>query len=165
MAADAELAAAELNGLLGAFAWVNGKTNHGYTFTFTRLPAAASVADAVRLAVADPDTPTARVGLSLTRLRGWRTPVARTLQQWLFGFRTDRVGGTLRDPADTFTLSAPWGKRAAVAWVMTVLDRAVTPTAVWRVDVDVDRHYECGWEDLAFETADGVYLLHLGVSD
>jgi hypothetical protein len=164
VAADAVVAYGELRGLLRAFAWINTKTNHGYTFEFDRLPAAATAEESVCLFLRSHHELEARV--TLKRLRGWRTPVRKSLGRWLFSFMCDDHNGKLDDPRRTFSITERWVRRDMVEWVTDALEQALTPTASWRVELEYGSgFYECGWEDFAFEASDGVYLLHLGVSD
>jgi hypothetical protein len=165
VAADRVVAYGELRGLLRAFAWVNAKTNHGYTFEFDRLPAAATVSESVRLFLLEHHELEARV--TLKRLRGWRTPVRKGLETWLFSFICDSHDGKLDDPHQYFSISERSVRRDMIGWVTDMLESAAGPTAAWRVEIEYGtrQFYECGWEDFAFESADGVYLLHLGVSD
>jgi hypothetical protein len=52
-----------------------------------------------------------------------------------------------------------------VTSVMNVLTAGLRPLRVWRVEIEPRGFYECAWDDFAVRGSEGMFLLHLGVSD
>jgi hypothetical protein len=155
---DAWLTYGELRGLLQAFAWFNEKVNHSCTFTFDEMPKPGTVDNAVeeyfrRLFQA----PAGEV--VLTPLPDWSEVVRKLLDDWLFRFQD------LIDPAAVCALTHRESRQSFLNKVITRLTNTIRPIAVWSVQTKPTEFYECAWDDIAFETNDRVFLLHLGASD
>lgn len=156
---DEEIAFGELRGCLLAFARFNDKTNHGCTFTFDCLPQATSVRQSLERFFRRQATK-----VVLTQLEDWSQTVRALFQTWFFQFQVPLMG-RLVDRGKTFSLSHDSGRESLLDWVMNRLEAVVGQAIAWKVDVQTSDFYECGWDDVAFETAEGSYLLHFGVSD
>ncbi len=148
-----------LQGFLDAFARLNDKTDHSYSFEYHRLPQAATATDAVK-AVFGADLKS----LEVTPLIDWPQAARRVLRKWLFEFQCVR-DDHLVDKYEAFLLSDEVGRVELLDDVLKMLIAVGHPTAVWQLNVETKRWYEGAWDDIVFETANGTYLLHLGVSD
>jgi hypothetical protein len=159
MATDSEIAYGELRGFLEAFARLNDKADHSYTFTFDWLPKPQDIGSAIKAWF---DGQATKVATTL--IEEWSPEVRNIFRRWLFQYQVS-TKDHLVDPNNTFSLSHDSGREALLDHVMMAIGRVVQPLSVWKVNVETIGFYECAWEDIAFEGADFSYLLHLGVSD
>jgi hypothetical protein len=148
------LALGELRGLLTAFEWANGKTNHSYTFTVEDLPHAADVRAALVLHFGEH-----MADVMVSELPDWPVVVREALRRWLFQYVD------LLKPGAVCALADREYQEETVSGVLDRLVRGLQPRAVWQVQGNPRAFYECAWEDFAIEGASARYLLHLGVSD
>ncbi len=151
---DSLLALGELRGMLAAFAWANGKVNHGYTFSIEPLPARGDVLESLN----------AHLGhwvdrIALDPLDEWRQPVDHALSRWLFQFEE------LIEPRFSSSMADRDNQGEIVARMMELFEAGVHPLQVWRVHVESTRFYECAWDDFAILGGSGSFFLHLAVSD
>lgn len=147
MATNADLASGELRGFLEAFARLNDKTNHGCTFTFDRLPEARTVSKAIELLFRGEAT-----RVTVTPIENWPQALRAIFKLWLFQFQVTGMAH-LVDRNKSFALSYDQGRGQIIDWVMERLDRIVQPAAVWKVEVETKSFYECGVDDIVFESA------------
>lgn len=156
---DFDVAFGELRGFLKAFALFNDKCDHGYTFLLDRLPKAASLRESIEPYFGDDATK-----VVLSSVENWSQAVAAKLKHWLFQFQASDFA-QLEDRSKRFSLSHDCWRESEIQLVVKKLEDVIHPIAVWKVEVEPKGFYECEWDDIAFETAAGSYLLHLGVSD
>lgn len=148
-----------LQGFLRAFGWFNTKGDLGYTFTLDVFPKPVSIEEAI----AD-HFKGQLLGLSLTAVEEWSVFLRQFLSRWLFEFSNPRFEH-LEDPKKSFALSHEYSRDKLLDEVTGRFSSMVKPLAVWKVEARTHGHYECHWEDVAFEEAERVIYLHLGVSD
>jgi len=95
---------AELRGFFTAFEWVNGKTNHGYSFNIGTAPKSSNLEADIEshFAASNP------IKLTSTKAVDWRELLSSSLARWLFAYLTDHPAiGRLTDESKTFSLSFP----------------------------------------------------------
>lgn len=159
MSTDRDQAFGELRGFLAAFALLNDKTDHGYTFEFERLPAATDAVQAVELSFRGEATK-----VEATPVDDWPRAVRKIIEKWLFEFN-DVNSRHLVDADCDFELSHDVGRQRMIDWVMARLVAVVQESVVWTVFIDTKGFYECACDDVVFEFGTDRFLLHLGVSD
>jgi hypothetical protein len=152
---------ARLRGVLAAFEWVNLKNDHGYTFSLDRLERRATLEET--LSASFPWM----TSVIVSNMPNWRETIVPILEKWLFAFRVDTPTYRLIESSGhgVFDSSRASWRRETAAGLADELAAAIGATSVWAVRVEADGFYELAWDDIAFETEDTVYLLHLGVSD
>lgn len=148
-----------LRGFLHAFESFNNKTNHGYTFAIDVFPKTGSVTEALQSHFASD-----LKKLSVTPIVDWPTFVRELFRGWLFQF-SDSNPECLTDARGAFSLFRTEYREMLLNELLTRLQSAVDPIAVWKVEAETHRFYECDYVDVAFEEADRVIFLHIGVSD
>ncbi len=150
------VAIGELRGLLAAFAWVNGKPDHGYTFALEELPSGADVHESLARYFGEHASKVPAV-----EVRGWREAIGAALHRWLFEY-----GDLVRPQSkSTCTMMDHQSQREMVDTILHKIEVGLQPFAVWRVEIQPVGFYECDWTDFAIRTVAASYLLHLGVSD
>jgi hypothetical protein len=159
MASESSVALGELRGFLSAFALVNEKVNNLYTFTIDRLPPAPDIRGALHQAFSGDLTE-----VTTTPVDDWHSTVRAALGRWLFEFQNPH-DARLVDAQEAFTLSSEWGRERILDWAIDRLRAVVAPTVVWKTDIGTKFYGDNMRDDFVFETADGRFLLHLGVAD
>ncbi len=160
MTSDADVRFGELRGYLEAFADLNGKTNHGYTFEIDRLSPDGSIVDAIKLWVRDK---AARVTVEPVDDAG--RAAKSMFERWLFEFQ-DPHGPRLDDTNSDFEVSNDRGRERIIDRLLERIAAATCATSVWIVHVRTESSfYACAWDELAFEGPKGRFILHLSVSD
>lgn len=153
---------AYLRGFLEAFAWVNGKTNHGYTFEIDRVEDAGEVEDAVakRFARDEPSK------IALTKLVDWRGEVAATLERWLLRYlRDDPRVGHLEDARKAFSLSHPSFIPDLIAPLVNKIASLSSIQRGFGIDIKTDRFYACESTDMVLVASDSLIFLHFDWCD
>lgn len=150
-----------LAGQLQAFAYLNNKTNHGYSFELWELSNNKSMEMAII------ELPIGVKNVTLTTLDSWEEFLAQCLEKWLFSFqhKGTRDDNTLQDAKNYFSLSHSSFKEDFILDLLVSIDELIDPIQGSYVNIKVDGWYECAWDDIAIEGKKGNIFIHLGVSD
>jgi hypothetical protein len=165
----------KISGVLEAFARVNGKTNHGFTFEIEMLESQKSVEHASKdlFEVHYPD-----VEVELRLLASWKSDVAKCLEGWLFQYQPQfdesglevRGGGgsafsSLKDTDSSFDLSRAGARSDLALALCDDIDSIAQVARVYELHISTQSWYEASWSDFVFEGQKANLFLHLGVSD
>ncbi len=147
------------NSFLDALALLNGGADHGCSYVIERLPDAVSLDASLALyfeSMSTSNTPpqqAERWGIRRVTLPAdWTELLARAGRRWFFeqdfSPKTDSV--VVEEIVRRFL----WH-----------LQSVVGDASACSVEVEPPMWYECVWEDFAFESRGGRWLLHFGFSD
>jgi hypothetical protein len=147
-------------GILAAFEALNSGADHGCDYAIYELPPADSIEDALAgyfssLSTSlSPRRPPEDWGIRTTPLgEYWRSIVEARVQHWFFQQEySPRI-------EQSQTLIVEDTVRSMLA---TMASEGVE---AYRVEVAPPMWYDCAWEDFAFVSNRGAWLLHLGFSD
>jgi hypothetical protein len=92
-------------------------------------------------------------------IEDWQGVVRSVFGNWLFEYRD------LIAPQAVGSLNCEASQREILDEIMDWISAAIHPTAAWKVDVTTKGFYELLWDDIALETTEYIYFLHLGMSD
>ncbi|WP_111861512.1 hypothetical protein [Acinetobacter sp. CFCC 10889] len=162
-----------LSGVLAAFALINTKCNHGYTFEIVNLHTNFESKNAFQHYFLEmySDAKITFEELSLTDLK-----VRDALKTWLFSYqKADDADESLvglgssdcylDDKYEAFVLNERDAQQSFLENFLVELKSLLVVQKVYQVFVKTNSWYECAWDDFIFEGKDGSIFLHLGVSD
>lgn len=162
-----------LSGILDAFALINTKCNHGYSFEITHLKTNCESQRAFQDYFLEiyPDAQMTFEELTVTDLK-----VRDALRTWLFSYqKADDVDesliGTgspdcyLEDQYQAFVLTERDAQQSFVDDFLAKLNALLVTQKVYQVHVCTHSWYECAWDDFILEGQEGSVFLHLAVSD
>lgn len=151
---ESNVALGQLRGMLTAFAWANGKCNHGYNFKVEKLPPGTDIHESLLLYFGEN-----AIRITEAELPEWREPIRQASQRWLF---------QISDSIDR-RIHSNFADEDCQHEILDELLAAITvglqPSLAWRVQIEPKGFYECAWDDFAFSGVAGEFFLHLGVSD
>lgn len=167
-------AISRLNGILEAFSYVNGKTNHCYSFEITILEKNNSIEATVEKYITKiyPDAL-----ISFEPLDNLQSELTQVLENWLFSYQpqSDNHGNILhgcgspfaylKDIDESFSMSDNDFRKDFIKNFIQSLNDATRINNAFKVQIDTDEWYECAWDDFALEGENAILFLHLGVSD
>ncbi len=147
------------SGFLDALALLNVGTDHVPDYSIVRLPSATSCRSSLELHFASLSTslsakqPASAWHIELANVPDdWIQVVATAARRWFFEQRfSPRV--------------EPEVANELVSRFIELLQAAVGSAGAWSVNVAPPMWYECTWQDFAFESPSGTWLLHFGFSD
>lgn len=162
-----------LSGILEAFAMINTKCNHTYSFEIVNLHVASASQFAFQQYFLD-IYPEAQIRFEASPLVD--STVYDSLKKWLFSYQKVAEideqmisSGSdlcyLDDPYQAFILSDIETQQSFIENFVEALSSLLMIQKVYQVHVKTDSWYECAWDDFIFEGQDGSVFLHLGVSD
>ena len=144
----------KLNGLLSGMEILNDGSNHMSDYAIYPLPDAASLMDSLGIYFSsrEPPQPPAYWHIGVNPLNTtWRDAVAESLLEWFFKQEfSPKVHG--------------YNKQHYVSYVLKCLVDAIGEPEVFEVSVSPPVWYECLWQDFAFISPKGKWILHLGFS-
>lgn len=156
-----------LSGILKAFEWVNGKSNHGYSFTIEPLNGDESLEKLIENDLKTWDETTI---VTATPLNNWREEFSKVLQSWLFSYVCidensfeDCLVESRKNAS--FTLFHQGFRDDFVSEFCDELEQLLKVSQALKIDVNMEKFYECAWHDFAFRGKNGSVFIHLGVSD
>jgi len=147
------------NGFLNAIALFNDGANHASTYTMELLPAASSLDSSLATYFSAmstshvPPQPAEKWQIQTTELDDdWAQALRQVAHHWFFEQAfSPKVDQTIAENVvETF-----------LAHVRAIVGDA----KAFQVDVSPPMWYEGVWQDLAFDSQQGRWLLHFGVSD
>lgn len=150
---------AEINGLLDAFCWLNGHTNHGYEFHLTAFEKSGSLEESLKQVYAG--------NLQIEReLAGdWRKIVAKRIQHWFFLYRTvPRRGVKFVDEHKVFDQSTWRGRRTLVLQLIQRIERLEPLQAAFIAQSWAEQGFN-DEEHFILEGNKQAFWLSFGVSD
>lgn len=147
------------SGFLDALAFLNAGHDHVPEYSIVRLPPAASFRSTLEAHFASLSTslvaaqPASAWHIELSRVPGdWTEIMASVVRRWFFEQRfSPRVDPDVAD--------------GIVARFMELFRDVVGDSNAYTVTVAPPMWYECTWQDFAFESPTGTWLLHFGFSD
>lgn len=162
-----------LSGILEAFAIMNSKSNHNYSFEIVNLNTVNNSQIAFRKYFFE-YYPEADIQFEKLPLVDFR--VYEAIKKWLFSYQKspfineDWMGSWsdlcyLEDKYQAFTLTREDGLDYFLKNFIEQLISLIGVRNIYKVNVSTDSWYECEWDDFIFEGLDGSIFLHLGVSD
>ena len=154
MTSDQTIELAEVRGILRAFEWFNSKVNYSPTFTLAELPTRPTLAEAI-FAHFQGDA----IEIEAVPVADWFNASQALLSKWLFEYRdliTPDAFGCVNDQRAESKL---------VEEIVRKMETAIQPTAAWTVKIKTRQFYELFWDDVAIESNQARYLLHLGWTD
>lgn len=147
------------NGFLDAIALLNDGANHGTTYTIEPLPPAASLDSSLATyfsAMSTSRVPPQPAEKWQIRMTGFDDDWAQALRQILHRWFFNEEFSPQVDPQIAENV---------VERFLAHLRATIGSAKVFQVDVTPPMWYECLWQDVAFDSRDGRWLLHLGFSD
>jgi hypothetical protein len=150
---------ARLHGLLESIEILNHGTDHGCEYAIYQLPEAPSFDEALNLYFASlstsskPAQPAEHWHIRTSELgQPWRPLLSSRLKHWFFEEEySQKVNG--------------WNQQAFVDQVINYLVHEIGEPSVSEVFVSPPMWYDCQWQDFAFTSSKGRWMLHLGFSD
>ena len=143
-------------------AWINHKTNHGYSFTVDDLPAGNDPRSVITEAL------TARSiafsDLKLDRVDSWKPAMQETMLRWLLQFK-DPGMHHLQDPKQSFSLFFDEFHEMFLRDPIRWLEKLVEGCELWKFEIKPTSFYECWWDDFLFYSPESALWLHFGVAD
>jgi hypothetical protein len=147
------------SGFLEALAILNDGVNHVSSYTVERLPGAVSLDSSLASYFAsmetsnDPPQPADRWQIRTASIEGdWAAVLRHASHRWFF----EQEFSPKTDPDVA---------EGVVREFLQHLHSVVGDARTFKVQVAPPMWYECAWEDFAFESQGGRWLLHFGFSD
>ena len=159
-----------IQGFLDAFAWINHKTNHGYSFQITLIEKNAPIEEVIETYITNLYTTKEEiVKYNYLHVKtSWKKELEKNLIKWLFQFQSDQFGGNhfLKDQSYQFSLS----KKSFVQIMLKEFIKNFESIGVdfqpYNVQIDFENGlYEVEYNDLLLLSKRKSILLHLGQSD
>ena len=150
---------ARLQGLLESIEILNHGSNHGCEYAIYQLPEAPSFHEALNLYFAslstssEPAQPAEYWHIRTSELDPtWRTALGARLKYWFF---EEEYSPKVDE----------WNQQAFVDQALKYLVHEIGEPSVFEVFVSPPMWYDCHWQDFAFTSNRGRWMLHLGFSD
>ncbi|HUE70229.1 MAG TPA: hypothetical protein VMP01_05005 [Pirellulaceae bacterium] len=145
---------AEVRGVLCAFEWFNSKVNYSPTFALEELPKRPTLQEALQTHFEGN-----ALEIETNPVVDWIHATRALFSKWLFEYRD------LIAPDAFGCVNSRQAESKLVEEIVRKMERAIQPTAAWTVKVKTRQLYELFWDDLAIESDQARYLLHLGWTD
>ncbi len=148
-----------LKGLLESIEILNHGVNHGCEYAIYQLPDAPDLHGELNLYFVSlrtgmkPAQPAEYWHIRTTELElPWRISLGKSLKHWFF-------------EAEFSPKAGDWNQQGLVDQAMDYLIQEFGELSVVEVFVSPPMWYDCHWQDFAFTSSKGRWLLHLGFSD
>lgn len=154
-----------LSGILKGFEWVNGKSNHGYTFTIEPLVGDESLEKLVENDLKQWDE---NAIVTATPIENWRKEFSQKLHNWLFSYicvDKNYEDCLIETKSSSFTLFNADFRAYFINEFCDELEQLLEISQAVKINVQTTKFYEACWYDFAFRGKTGSILIHLGVSD
>lgn len=165
----------QIDGQLIAFALLNSKLNHEFTYELTPLPAGTSAEQAVQQCLS---AYYEHASFEYLPLPNWHAELSQQLHEWLFSFQPQlnaaeqqQWGGCgsafayLKDVDHSFTLYDADARATLVNQLCQDIDNAIQIKQLISVKMQSQAWYEASWCDFILEGEHATLFLHFGVSD